>query len=293
MKWSDCGEYFIIVKLDEFKKILPNYFKSSRYTSFLRQLNMYNFVRKASEKSPHAFQHTHFRKDQIEELRLIKRKQVKSNKNEKAMDEEEIKKELKEQIKIEASKKNKLEIEKWKLKEELENSQLCSFNNHKDNIIPIVQFINNIDPEVKLEPEIIPETVPMIKDIFLGKTDLNIEKRNTSITNKVSTLLKEKLERYKNINLISGSDIEIDERDAERIGEEGRPSSVSHPNYINSSCKSLNNILSPIVELKNSIDESFSPVIAGSFSNQRDQGRNFMFLSPLKELRHSNNQKDV
>lgn len=43
IKWSESGDSFIIYNIENFVKILPLYFKTKNYSSFVRQLNMYNF----------------------------------------------------------------------------------------------------------------------------------------------------------------------------------------------------------------------------------------------------------
>jgi hypothetical protein len=42
--WDSDGQSFSILDMKEFEAyVLPKYFRHSRFTSFVRQLNMYNF----------------------------------------------------------------------------------------------------------------------------------------------------------------------------------------------------------------------------------------------------------
>lgn len=43
ISWNNKGDAFIIKNSEKFRKILPNWFRTNNYSSFLRQLNMYGF----------------------------------------------------------------------------------------------------------------------------------------------------------------------------------------------------------------------------------------------------------
>lgn len=44
VEWCDQGNCFIVKEKDRFsKEILPKYFKHCKFSSFVRQLNMYDF----------------------------------------------------------------------------------------------------------------------------------------------------------------------------------------------------------------------------------------------------------
>ncbi len=81
--WSHNGNSFIVQDQTRFaKEILPNYFKHNNMASFIRQLNMYGFRKKANlehgtlkaEKDDIEFQHPNFKRGKIGQLELIKRK---------------------------------------------------------------------------------------------------------------------------------------------------------------------------------------------------------------------------
>lgn len=57
VKWSESGHSFLINNTEEFIKILPKYFKTKNYASFVRQLNMYGFHKIKNLNGYHEFQH--------------------------------------------------------------------------------------------------------------------------------------------------------------------------------------------------------------------------------------------
>ncbi|CAK58749.1 unnamed protein product (macronuclear) [Paramecium tetraurelia] len=71
VSWNDNGDRFDVKDINIFQNyILPNYFKHSNYSSFVRQLNIYDFHK--TEK--YSFKHKLFRRNQKELLPQIKRK---------------------------------------------------------------------------------------------------------------------------------------------------------------------------------------------------------------------------
>ena len=78
--WTDDGKYFIISNLHDFTEmILPKYYKHNNYSSFIRQLNMYDFHKKKSGQNEHVFHHQNFIRNRKDLLKLIKRKSKKEN----------------------------------------------------------------------------------------------------------------------------------------------------------------------------------------------------------------------
>ena len=76
MRWSDAGDSFIVVDTERFMKLLPQYFKTCNYASFVRQLNMYDFHKVKSMKNHQEFKHPYFTRGRMQDLALIKRKKV-------------------------------------------------------------------------------------------------------------------------------------------------------------------------------------------------------------------------
>jgi hypothetical protein len=79
ISWNPDNTSFIISNIDYFQKnILPKYFKHNNYSSFVRQLNMYNFSRKTSDNTlnnfKECFTNKYFTKDNQSNLHKIIRK---------------------------------------------------------------------------------------------------------------------------------------------------------------------------------------------------------------------------
>ena len=76
--WSKNGSYIIITNIHLFtRKILPIYFNHQNYSSFVRQLNMYNFhkIRTNPNKTEQYFIHESFNKNKsLREIKNFKRK---------------------------------------------------------------------------------------------------------------------------------------------------------------------------------------------------------------------------
>ncbi|GET01989.1 winged helix DNA-binding domain-containing protein [Rhizophagus clarus] len=83
LTWNETGDVFVICNMDEFaQNVLPKYFKHCKFTSFVRQLNIYGFYRVSdARKSKHVrskhacvFSHSQFRRGRQDLLPNIRRK---------------------------------------------------------------------------------------------------------------------------------------------------------------------------------------------------------------------------
>ena len=75
VRWSDDGSSFLV--LDEFafaKQLLPVYFRHKNFSSFVRQLNFYNFHKRQQDGKYTRLQHPYFKRGQVHLLSHIKRK---------------------------------------------------------------------------------------------------------------------------------------------------------------------------------------------------------------------------
>jgi hypothetical protein len=73
--WNPEGTALVIKKPSEFcSKVLPTYFKHNNLTSFVRQLNMYNFHKRRTQNIDHVYYHELFQRGKKILLREIKRK---------------------------------------------------------------------------------------------------------------------------------------------------------------------------------------------------------------------------
>ena len=78
IQWGENGKFFVVKNIHDFtEKILPKYYKHNNYSSFIRQLNMYDFHKKKSGQNEHIFHHQYFIKDQKDLMKSIKRKSKK------------------------------------------------------------------------------------------------------------------------------------------------------------------------------------------------------------------------
>ncbi|CAG8524890.1 10765_t:CDS:2 [Acaulospora morrowiae] len=87
LTWNETGDVFVICNMDEFaQNVLPKYFKHCKFTSFVRQLNIYGFYRVSdARKSKHVrskhacvFSHSQFRRGRQDLLPNIRRKVAKT-----------------------------------------------------------------------------------------------------------------------------------------------------------------------------------------------------------------------
>lgn len=77
--WTDDGTCVLIKDPNAFAKyVLPIYFKHNNLTSFIRQLNMYDFKKKKSQGPQQIYQHDLFERAKKHQLKFIKRKSSES-----------------------------------------------------------------------------------------------------------------------------------------------------------------------------------------------------------------------
>lgn len=75
VRWTEDGSAFVV--LDEFafaRQLLPLYFRHKNFSSFIRQLNFYNFKKRQVDGKYIRLQHPYFKRGQLQLLQLIKRK---------------------------------------------------------------------------------------------------------------------------------------------------------------------------------------------------------------------------
>eukprot|EP00471_Norrisiella_sphaerica_P010696 CAMPEP_0184503452 /NCGR_PEP_ID=MMETSP0113_2-20130426/51899_1 /TAXON_ID=91329 /ORGANISM="Norrisiella sphaerica, Strain BC52" /LENGTH=358 /DNA_ID=CAMNT_0026892949 /DNA_START=585 /DNA_END=1661 /DNA_ORIENTATION=+ len=81
ISWNEKGDAFVVKKQHEFSQnVLPNYFRTNCFSSFVRQLNFYGFRKRSTNMSTTAhFKHKNFKRDRMDLLHLIKKKTSESS----------------------------------------------------------------------------------------------------------------------------------------------------------------------------------------------------------------------
>ena len=84
VRWTKEGDAFIILNENQFSdKVLPKYFKTKKFTTFIRQLNIYGFRKTKYMNEELCFTHKDFRRDNKRLLLNMKRKTSKNKHSEK------------------------------------------------------------------------------------------------------------------------------------------------------------------------------------------------------------------
>ena len=78
IRWSDDGTSLIIRDEAQLSRVLPQFFKSDKYESFVRQLRKYGFKKKRSEGDYKVYQHESFVRDRPNLMVSIKKGKVQS-----------------------------------------------------------------------------------------------------------------------------------------------------------------------------------------------------------------------
>lgn len=81
ISWSSSGDSFFINDETAFTTILPNFFSSKKFNSFVRQLNFYSFSKVRNNEETIEFRNNFFQRNRKSEIAKIKRKKrIKKNK---------------------------------------------------------------------------------------------------------------------------------------------------------------------------------------------------------------------
>ena len=80
--WNRTNDGFIVQNANKFsEEVLPHYFKTNQFASFVRQLNLYNFTKTKTAKNQHCFSHPFFLRGRKELLeKITKKDKVKAQK---------------------------------------------------------------------------------------------------------------------------------------------------------------------------------------------------------------------
>lgn len=85
--WQPHGRAFRVHKKDEFVgRVMPHFFNGSKYSSFVRQLNLYGFIRITVGQDKGAVYHPYFVRSQTHMVKKIFRRRIKGTKIRKPVD---------------------------------------------------------------------------------------------------------------------------------------------------------------------------------------------------------------
>ena len=91
IEWTSSGLSFRITNMEEFcSGVLTNYFRHDKYSSFLRQLNLYGFKKVAKGPDVGAYAHPHFIRGRLDLLPEVRRMPQGQTNEEKTKEAREI-----------------------------------------------------------------------------------------------------------------------------------------------------------------------------------------------------------
>mmetsp|Transcript_22408 Transcript_22408/g.33405 ORF Transcript_22408/g.33405 Transcript_22408/m.33405 type:complete len:277 (-) Transcript_22408:167-997(-) len=147
--WAEDGNGFVVKDADAFcAKILPTYFRTKRFRSFVRNLNMYGFrSRKQSQEGVYRFKHPQFRRGKKGLLSRIKKKTTQKSI---LSDLRGAIKELRQNYSKLARSHSRMEsvlaqitqIVPMKLLQQIANSHNANQNASSNNNLPVVQVLD-------------------------------------------------------------------------------------------------------------------------------------------------------
>lgn len=163
IRWQKDGNSFVIANIEEFVKILPTYFKTKNYSSFVRQLNLYNFHKIKNQEGLIEFGHEQFRRGAIENLQFITRKINQDSeagrqklKSQKPMSFEYnrllgIIRNLENSLRVANSKNESLQLENLRLTGAVEESRRNQERNTRTFLYIVWVLTSNYDPHLHVQ----------------------------------------------------------------------------------------------------------------------------------------------
>ena len=284
IQWSQDGLSFIIYNQNSFSKnVLPAFFNHNNYSSFVRQLNMYNFKKMKSKKDVQKYFHEQFHKWTTEkEIQLIKKKKKtdedivipiedinilnkkKNKKEENNIDNNNSIEELDEESKL-----NNYEdiLKKGELSNNLNNI------NNINNII-LLDLLNKSKKEIEKQKivendinNLIAQNKKLMKQLELTNNQLIMEKDNSKkmkgmilyLMKKVYNIKKSE-NKQKLTNFVNKYKIYKDNNKIEQLQNIGNNYSIMNKNTIN-----INNSIMTINNNPDEINPNFVSEIDNSF----------------------------
>ena len=175
INWDLTGKYFIIKNVNEFtEKILPLYFRHKNYSSFVRQLNLYDFHKLKSENGSQVYKHRLFVRNKSYLIDSIKRK-INNN--------------------------NKKKLFKFNIKKNQKNNNYNNYNKIQEN----KEIFDNIYKQLNSNQKISKQSLENHLNILIQQTNSNNKKQDFLL--KKFDELSNKNENFINQNQIILNDI--------------------------------------------------------------------------------------